>query len=111
MLRFRRSIRILPGIRVNLGKRGASLSIGAKGAHVTIGHGKVRETIGLPGTGVSFTHTSHQAHAKAAGPAQPAPVAEPPESEPLPVGVAWRGWLWIAIGVLIFWGILMRLVR
>jgi hypothetical protein len=111
MLRFRRSIRILPGIRVNLGKRGASLSIGAKGAHVTIGHGKVRETIGLPGTGVSFTHTSHQAHAKAAGPAQPAPVAEPPESEPLPVGVAWRGWLWIAIGVVILASVVVRLVR
>jgi hypothetical protein len=98
-------------VRINLNRRSMSVSVGSKHAHMTIGSKGIRETIGLPGTGVSFTHTSHQAHAKAAGPAQPAPVAEPPESEPLPVGVAWRGWLWIAIGVLIFWGILMRLVR
>ncbi len=109
--RFHRSIKLAPGLRINLNKRSMSISVGSKGAHVTVGHGQVRETIGLPGTGVSFTHTSHQAHAKAAGPAQPAPVAEPPESEPLPVGVAWRGWLWIAIGVVILASVVVRLVR
>jgi len=61
--RFRRSIRILPGIRLNLSKSGVSTSIGVRGAHVTMGHGKVRETIGLPGTGLSYTHVdARQAH-------------------------------------------------
>ncbi|MEI8298929.1 MAG: DUF4236 domain-containing protein [Pseudomonadota bacterium] len=54
--RFRRSIRLLPGIRVNLGKRGASLSLGRRGAHVTIGPTGTRTTVGLPGTGLSYTH-------------------------------------------------------
>ncbi len=53
--RFRRTIKVLPGIRLNLSKSGVSTSIGRRGAHVTIGHGKVRETVGLPGTGLSYT--------------------------------------------------------
>lgn len=36
-LRFRRSIRILPGLRLILGRCGASVSIGVRGAHVTLG--------------------------------------------------------------------------
>jgi hypothetical protein len=53
--RFRRSFRLLPGIRVNLGKRGASVSLGRRGAHVTIGPTGTRTTVGLPGTGLSYT--------------------------------------------------------
>jgi hypothetical protein len=89
--RFRRSIRILPGLRLNVGKRGVSTSIGVRGAHVTIGHGKVRETVGLPGTGISYTQVEGT-HAEPQGEAQPARV-----DEPLPKGNAWRGWLWIAL--------------
>jgi hypothetical protein len=33
--RFRRSIRIAPGIRLNIGKCGLSTSLGGRGAHVT----------------------------------------------------------------------------
>ena len=54
--RFRRSFRLLPGIRVNLGKRGASLSVGVRGAHVTVGPTGTRTTVGLPGSGLSYTH-------------------------------------------------------
>jgi hypothetical protein len=73
-LRFRRSLRILPGLRLNLGKRGASVSIGGRGAHVTLGHGQVRETVGLPGTGLSYTHVdgAHKTAAKAPEQALPA---------------------------------------
>ncbi len=56
-LRFRRSIRVLPGIRINLSRSGLSTSVGVRGAHVTVGHGKVRETVGVPGSGVSYTTT------------------------------------------------------
>ncbi|HJU18582.1 MAG TPA: DUF4236 domain-containing protein [Stellaceae bacterium] len=59
-LRFRRRISIAPGFALNLGKRGASLSIGRRGAHVTVGHDHVRETVGLPGSGLSYTHVSHR---------------------------------------------------
>ncbi len=53
--RFRRSFKLLPGVRINLGKRGVSASVGPRGAKVTIGRGQVRTTVGVPGTGVSKT--------------------------------------------------------
>jgi hypothetical protein len=97
--RFRRSIRILPGLRLNIAKRGVSTSVGGRGAHVTIGHGEVRETVGLPGTGLSSTHVerARQAYHEARRAAQ-----APPAIEPLPKGVPWRGWLWIALIAAVF---------
>jgi hypothetical protein len=64
--RFRRSIKIAPGVRINLSKSGVSTSIGTRGAHVTVGHGKVRETVGIPGTGLSYTEV-HGAQAQNEG--------------------------------------------
>jgi hypothetical protein len=62
-LRFYRRVRLFPGVRINLSRSGISTSIGVRGAHVTVGHGKVRETVGLPGTGISYTETQTTAHA------------------------------------------------
>jgi hypothetical protein len=53
--RFRRSFKIAPGLRLNVGKRGVSLSAGVRGAHVTVGRTGVTQSIGIPGTGLSFT--------------------------------------------------------
>jgi hypothetical protein len=93
--RFRRSVKVFPGVRINLSRSGISTSIGMRGAHVTVGHGKVRETIGLPGTGISYTQTQGTQQ-EARSEAQPAEVIEP-----LPKGTAWRGWLWIALTIAI----------
>lgn len=54
--RFRRSLRIAPGIRLNLGKRGMSLSLGRRGASVTIGDRGTYANVGLPGSGLSYRH-------------------------------------------------------
>ena len=76
-IRFRRSLKIIPGVRVNLGKKGISVSTGVKGANMTAGTSGVRLTAGLPGTGLSYTHkvsshtTSRQAAQAAALPAAP----------------------------------------
>lgn len=56
--RFRRSIKILPGVRWNIGKKSSSFSIGVKGAHFTTGTRGTRTTVGIPGTGLSYTETS-----------------------------------------------------
>jgi len=56
--RFRRSFRIAPGVRLNLSKRGLSTSVGGRGAHVTVGHGRTRATVGVPGSGISYTTTT-----------------------------------------------------
>lgn len=54
-IRFRRSVKILPGVRVNFGKKGSSISIGPRGFKTTFSKKGVRQTIGIPGTGVSYT--------------------------------------------------------
>ena len=56
--RFRRSCSVLPSIRFNLSKRGVSTSVGVRGAHVTYGSSGTRETVGIPGTGLSYTQQS-----------------------------------------------------
>ncbi|SRR6266446_1400724 len=53
--RYRRRLRIIPGVTLNVGKRGTSVSIGGRGAHVTYGRRGKRATIGLPGAGLSYT--------------------------------------------------------
>ena len=52
--RFRNTIRIAPGIRLNLGKTGVSISAGVRGATVTAGKRGVHGNVGLPGTGLSY---------------------------------------------------------
>ena len=54
--RFRRTLKIAPGIRLNFGKKGVSTSIGPQGAKITLGKDGVRTTVGLPGSGMSYTH-------------------------------------------------------
>jgi hypothetical protein len=54
--RFRKSVKLLPGVRLNISKSGISTSIGTKGATVNIKKGrKAKVTVGVPGTGISYT--------------------------------------------------------
>ncbi len=55
--RFRKSVKLIPGVKMNLGKKGASVSFGSRGARVTVGK-TTRTTVGIPGTGLSYTATS-----------------------------------------------------
>jgi len=52
--RFRKTISILPGVKINLSKTGVSTSVGGKGATLNVGHGKRNVTLGIPGTGLSY---------------------------------------------------------
>ena len=56
--RFRKSFKLVPGIRVNLSKRGASLSLGGRGFTTNLSSRGVRQTFSLPGTGMSWSKTS-----------------------------------------------------
>ena len=53
-LRFRKSVRIAKGVRVNFSKSGASLSLGGKGHGVTFGGSGTHAHVGIPGTGLSY---------------------------------------------------------
>ena len=58
-LNFRKSIKIAPGVRVNVGKKSTSLSFGGNGLRYSISsNGKRRSTVGIPGSGLSYTTTS-----------------------------------------------------
>lgn len=60
-LRFHKSLKLLPGVRLNLAKTGISLSLGQKGMSYNIGGKGSKTTLGLPGTGLSYSaYTSHK---------------------------------------------------
>lgn len=57
--RFRRSVKIAPGIRINFNRKSTSLSIGGKGIHKTFSStGRTTTSVGIPGTGLYYTSTS-----------------------------------------------------
>lgn len=71
--RYRRSYKILPGLRMNVGSRGVtSFSLGGRGVTVNMSKRGTKTTYNLPGTGISYqTQTKrHQA-------AKPPPLASP----------------------------------
>lgn len=54
---FRKSFKIAPGLRLNVGKKGiSSVSIGGKGARVNLSKKGTRTTVGIPGTGLSYSN-------------------------------------------------------
>jgi hypothetical protein len=53
-IRFRRSIKIAPGLKLNVGKRGGSVRIGGKNAGYTIGTSGRTVSASVPGTGLGF---------------------------------------------------------
>jgi hypothetical protein len=71
-LRFQRRIKIAPGLRLNIGKGGVSVSAGPRGASVTAGKRGLFANAGSPGTGLSSRqrllagNNSHQPNIRAA---------------------------------------------
>lgn len=50
---FRRSIKVAPGVKLNVSKKGSSLSIGPKGAKLNVNSkGEIHRTVSIPGTGL-----------------------------------------------------------
>jgi TolA-binding protein len=54
--RFHKSFKLAPGVKVNLSKKGLGMSVGTKGARVGIGPRGSYSTVGIPGTGMSWTN-------------------------------------------------------
>ena len=51
-IRFRKRVKLLPGVTLNFSKSGISTTIGTKGASVNIGKNGVYGNAGIPGTGI-----------------------------------------------------------
>ena len=61
-MRFRKSKKIAPGVRLNLSAKSASISIGPKGFKKTFStSGRVTTTVGIPGTGLSYSTSKKRA--------------------------------------------------
>ena len=55
-LRFRKSVKLAPGIKLNFGKKGVGMSFGGKGARFSVNSsGRSTATLGVPGTGLSYS--------------------------------------------------------
>lgn len=55
-LTFRKSISLCKGVKLNLGKKSASISVGRKGIHQSISTtGRTTTSLSIPGTGVGYT--------------------------------------------------------
>jgi len=52
--RFRRRIRLAPGLHLNVSKSGLGISAGPRGAKIGIGPRGMHRSLGLPGTGIHY---------------------------------------------------------
>lgn len=92
--RFRKRIKIVPGLWLNLSKGAPSLSMGGHGATINVSKRGIKGTAGLPGSGLSVSETVpwHKASGGKSGRAPEAksgdsgPVSSPAAPEP----EAWR---------------------
>ena len=58
-LKFRKSIKLAPGVKLHLtGKGISSVSLGKNGAKVNISKKGTRSTVGIPGSGLSYSSYS-----------------------------------------------------
>ena len=58
-------MRVLPGVTMNISKRGvSSFSFGQRGMHYTVGRKSQRVTVGIPGSGLFLTDFSPRPYTK-----------------------------------------------
>lgn len=102
VLRFRRTMKIAPGVRLNLTKKGISARIGPRGAGITTGTSGTTVSAGIPGTGLHASKkikpAAKQRDARIS--ATPEPVAHKTE------GLGFLGWSGVVLWtVILVWGV------
>ena len=74
-LRFRRTVKIAPGIRLNFNKNSVGVSIGPRGAKYTINSsGRRTASVGIPGTGIYYTESVGGGRRKTVAPQPTGPL-------------------------------------
>ena len=82
--RFRKSVRITKGLKVNFSKSGASVSLGGRGDSVNFSKRGTRVSAGVPGTGISYSSLSKKV------PSSSHPSTPP--SKPVSISVIMDDW-------------------
>lgn len=53
-MRFRKSIKIAPGLKLNISKSGVTTTVGKRGASINVGRKRgAKATVGIPGSGLA----------------------------------------------------------
>nr|WP_314872213.1 DUF4236 domain-containing protein [uncultured Pseudomonas sp.] len=86
-LRFRKSFKIAPGVRINLSKSGLSTSVGGKGVTANLSKRGTRVTGGIPGSGLSASKLYNSAR------------KETLQAAPTPIWAHVLTWSIIAVGL------------
>ena len=73
--RFQRRIKLAPGVRLNLSKRGLGLSVGPRGASVSVGPSGAHAHAVIPGTGLAYRTRLNRRGSRGASPARGARTA------------------------------------
>jgi hypothetical protein len=100
--RFHKSLNIIPGLRLNLGRKSMSVSVGRRGAWLTAGTRGTRATVGLPGTGLSYTTTLSKPHHATHASDGAEPIVDEGAQSPSNAGIGPIGMIaLVALGILI----------
>ena len=99
--RFRKSIKLLPGLKINLTHKGiSSASIGKPGASLNIGKKGTRTSVGIPGTGLSYS--KHRPYTKNPNDPLNSSQQPPPLNSPSMETSRSNVWLWVIFGIFYF---------
>ena len=96
-LGFRKSFKIAPGVRINTGKRGASVSLGGKGLTTNVSKRGTRVTASIPKTGISYTTTSRAKSQSKSASKRRSESNQPAEALPAKRSVIGTIFMWIGI--------------
>lgn len=94
--KVRKSIKIAPGVRLNVSNKNLGLSAGVRGARVSVNtNGRTTRTVGIPGTGISHTSTTTSGRRSSSSSSrprqQPQPV-RPPAPKKVKPGLTAPAW-------------------
>lgn len=88
-LRFRRTLKIAPGVRLNLTKTGMSARVGPRGAGVTVGTSGTTVSAGIPGSGLHVSKKLPRRRKIATSEAEAPAVG----AQPFDNGLGFFGWI------------------
>jgi hypothetical protein len=99
---FRRSLKIAPGVRLNIGKTGGSVRLGPRGMGYTFGTSGQRVTAGIPGTGLSATRKIGAKGRRRLPDTQEAHLLDA-NAEEVPGRSRVRLFFWVAFVLIVLW--------
>jgi uncharacterized protein DUF4236 len=87
--RFRKSLKILPGVRLNFGKGGfTSTTLGGRWLKTNLSRRGAKHTVSVPGTGVSYQTDAGRVDARDPAPREGRPAETSNSGSPLLIVVA-----------------------